>query len=124
MSGIVVASANGNVGIGASIEVLRAGGSAVDAVVAGIKLVHTRANLLAADRVLDAGALDRYTYVREAFLQRRRYEVYDGRPPRRDDDYLSALTPGLAAESSTVHAVSMATRIGDFTVASGDAPGQ
>ncbi|MEZ4496968.1 MAG: isoaspartyl peptidase/L-asparaginase [Thermomicrobiales bacterium] len=40
MSGIVVASANGNVGIGASIEVLRAGGSAVDAVVAGIKLVE------------------------------------------------------------------------------------
>ena len=100
-------------------------GTAVqEASVAGLKLVHTRANLLAADRVLDAGALDRYTYVREAFLQRRRYEVYDGRPPRRDDDYLSALTPGLAAESSTVHAVSMATRIGDFTVASGDAPGQ
>lgn len=40
MSGIVVASANGNVGIGASIEVLRSGGSAVDAVVAGIKLVE------------------------------------------------------------------------------------
>jgi beta-aspartyl-peptidase (threonine type) len=40
MSGIVVASANGNVGIGASIDVLRSGGSAVDAVVAGIKLVE------------------------------------------------------------------------------------
>ncbi len=40
MSGIVVASANGNVGIAASIAVLRAGGSAVDAVVAGIKLVE------------------------------------------------------------------------------------
>jgi beta-aspartyl-peptidase (threonine type) len=38
--GIVVASANGNVGIGASIDVLQAGGSAVDAVVAGIKLVE------------------------------------------------------------------------------------
>ena len=44
MSGIVVASSNGNVGIGASIEVLRAGGSAVDAVVAGIKLVEANPN--------------------------------------------------------------------------------
>lgn len=40
MSGIVVASSNGDVGIGAAIDVLRAGGSAVDAVVAGIKLVE------------------------------------------------------------------------------------
>ena len=40
MPGIVVASANGNVGIGAAIEVLRAGGTAVDAVVAGIELVE------------------------------------------------------------------------------------
>ncbi len=40
MTGIVVASSNGNVGIDASIDVLRAGGSAVDAVVAGIRLVE------------------------------------------------------------------------------------
>src|SRR6478736_2592745 len=40
MTGIVVASANGSVGIEASIDVLRAGGSAVDAVVAGIKFVE------------------------------------------------------------------------------------
>jgi len=38
--GIVTASANGIVGIEAAIEVLRAGGSAVDAVVAGIRLVE------------------------------------------------------------------------------------
>jgi beta-aspartyl-peptidase (threonine type) len=40
MTGIVVASANGNVGIHASVEVLRAGGSALDAVVAGVRLVE------------------------------------------------------------------------------------
>lgn len=37
---IVVASSNGNVGIEASVEVLRAGGSALDAIVAGIRLVE------------------------------------------------------------------------------------
>jgi len=42
MSVIVVASANGIVGIEASMEVLRAGGSAVDAVLAGIR--HVEAN--------------------------------------------------------------------------------
>lgn len=40
MSGIVVASANGIVGIRQAVEVLRNGGSAVDAVVAGIKPVE------------------------------------------------------------------------------------
>ena len=40
MSGIVVASANGIVGIEAAVEVLRAGGSALDAVIAGTRLVE------------------------------------------------------------------------------------
>src|SRR6478735_3564062 len=40
MSVIVVASANGRVGIDAAVDVLRSGGSAVDAVVAGIKPVE------------------------------------------------------------------------------------
>ncbi len=40
MTGIVIASANGLVGIEAAIDVLRAGGSAMDAVVAGTRLVE------------------------------------------------------------------------------------
>lgn len=40
MSGIVVASTNGNVGIRQAAEVLRRGGRAIDAVVAGTKLVE------------------------------------------------------------------------------------
>ncbi len=40
MSGIVVASANGIVGIEAAVEVLRSGGSALDAVIAGTRLVE------------------------------------------------------------------------------------
>jgi beta-aspartyl-peptidase (threonine type) len=40
MTGIVIASANGIVGIETSIEVLRDGGSALDAVVAGVRLVE------------------------------------------------------------------------------------
>lgn len=40
MSGIVIASANGMIGIEAAIDVLRAGGSAMDAVVAGTRIVE------------------------------------------------------------------------------------
>jgi beta-aspartyl-peptidase (threonine type) len=40
MYGIVVASANGVVGIEAAVDVLRAGGSALDAVIAGTRLVE------------------------------------------------------------------------------------
>lgn len=40
MSGLVVASTNGQIGIRAAVDVLRNGGSAVDAVVAGIELVE------------------------------------------------------------------------------------
>ena len=40
MTGIVIASANGIVGIEAAIDVLRAGGTALDAVIAGTRLVE------------------------------------------------------------------------------------
>ena len=40
MTGIVVASANGRIGIEAAVEILRGGGSALDAVIAGTRLVE------------------------------------------------------------------------------------
>jgi phospholipid-binding lipoprotein MlaA len=45
-------------------------------------IVNTRSELLEAGRILDAAALDRYTFVRDAWLQRRQNQVYDGKPPR------------------------------------------
>lgn len=51
------------------------------------RLVGARADLLDASRILDEAALDKYTFQRDAYLQRRRSLVYDGRPPReRFDD--------------------------------------
>jgi len=46
------------------------------------RLVGRRADLLAAGRTLEEAALDRYVFLRESFLQRRRSLIYDGRPPR------------------------------------------
>jgi phospholipid-binding lipoprotein MlaA len=49
---------------------------------AALRLVNTRADLLDASRILEQAALDKYTFQRDAFLQRRRNLVYDGQPPR------------------------------------------
>lgn len=50
-----------------------------------LRFVDVRASLLPADKVVEEGALDKYAYIRDAYLQRRRNQIYDGRPPRLDD---------------------------------------
>lgn len=50
-----------------------------------LRFVDIRASLLPADKVVEEAALDKYAYVRDAYLQRRRNQIYDGRPPRQDD---------------------------------------
>jgi phospholipid-binding lipoprotein MlaA len=50
-----------------------------------LRLVQTRTDLLEASRILEEAALDKYVFTRDAFLQRRRNLVYDGRPPREKD---------------------------------------
>lgn len=48
---------------------------------AGLQAVNQRANLLGASGMLNDIALDKYVFVRDAYLQRRRNLVYDGDPP-------------------------------------------
>jgi phospholipid-binding lipoprotein MlaA len=55
-----------------------------DADIYGITLlsvIDTRAGLLGASRVLDDVALHKYSFLRDAYLARRRNLVYDGNPP-------------------------------------------
>lgn len=47
-----------------------------------LKAVDTRAELLGASKVLDKAAFDRYAFMRDAYLQRRKYLVHDGEPPQ------------------------------------------
>lgn len=47
----------------------------------GLKAVDTRAGLLQASRVLDSASLDPYSFMRDAYLQRRQSLVHDGNPP-------------------------------------------
>jgi phospholipid-binding lipoprotein MlaA len=71
--------------------------------ITAVQLVDTRANLLGASKVIDEIALDKYTFVRDAYLARRRSLVYDGDPPEReavDDAEKSAPTAVPASAAS------------------------
>ncbi len=46
-----------------------------------LQIINTRAGLLGATRVIDDIALDKYTFVRDAYLQRRRSLIFDGDAP-------------------------------------------
>jgi len=47
----------------------------------GARVVHKRGSLLKQEGLLEGAALDKYTFLRDAYLQRRRNLVYDGNPP-------------------------------------------
>lgn len=52
----------------------------------GTRLVDTRAQLLPAEKIVEGAALDKYQFIRDAYLQRRQNQVYDGNPPRPKED--------------------------------------
>ena len=41
----------------------------------GVRLIHTRAILLPADKLVEQAAFDKYTYIRDAYLQNRRSAI-------------------------------------------------
>lgn len=56
-----------------------------------LNAINARANLLDDTNIRDQAALDPYTFVREAYRQRREFLIYDGNPPSDSiDDYLDA----------------------------------
>jgi phospholipid-binding lipoprotein MlaA len=46
-----------------------------------LRVVDTRADLLQASKILEAAAVDPYSFLRDAYLQRRRNQIFDGNPP-------------------------------------------
>ena len=46
-----------------------------------LRVIDARSNFLRASQLLDDAALDKYSFTRDAHLQRRRNEVFDGNPP-------------------------------------------
>jgi phospholipid-binding lipoprotein MlaA len=52
----------------------------------GTGAVDVRAQYIGATKMVDTAALDRYLFIRNAYLQRRRYMVYDGKPPPQPEE--------------------------------------
>jgi len=52
----------------------------------GLGYVDLRAQALSAESVLDTAALDKYRFLRNAYLKNRLFQVYDGKPPPEEDD--------------------------------------
>ena len=69
-----------------------------------LELVYTRADLLSATNLLEQVALDKYSFVRDSYLARRRNLVFDGNPPEEpeEDEPLPAQAspPSPSASSS------------------------
>ena len=68
----------------------------------GLRIIDVRVGLLEAEKVIDGAALDRYSLIRDGWLQRRRNAVYDGEPPEDDeplddDSGYSASKPAAAS---------------------------
>ncbi len=51
-----------------------------------VKSFNTRVNLLDQEKVMDDAIIDRYSFMRDAYLMHRESLVYDGNPPRRKYD--------------------------------------
>jgi phospholipid-binding lipoprotein MlaA len=50
-------------------------------ILTGMQFINLRANLLDASNLVDDVALDKYAFIRDAFLQRRQNLIYEGEPP-------------------------------------------
>lgn len=50
------------------------------------RVVSDRAEVLKADKIIEEAALDKYSYIRDGYLQRRRSLIHDGNPPREKDE--------------------------------------
>jgi MlaA lipoprotein len=65
-----------------------------------LQLINTRASLLGASKVIDDISLDKYTFIRDAYLQRRRSLVFDGDVPETPDPQNAPATdPGIVQAS-------------------------
>ncbi len=83
--------------------------------VTGIEVVNTRANLLGAGALLDKVALDKYSFLRDAYLSSRRNALFDGAPPMESfdddpgDDSKPMPAPGAKPGSAATPAASPAS---------------
>ena len=91
-----------------------------------LQIINTRAGLLGATRVIDDISLDKYTFVRDAYLQRRRSLVFDGdvpETPSAPEDAASAAAGAAAGNVAPPAAAAPASPPPAASAAAPAAPG-
>lgn len=74
----------------------------------GVNFINTRANLLPAEKIIEEAATDKYSYLRDAFMQNRLNLIHDGAPPKGldvddpGDDVVVSKVPGSSADATVV----------------------
>ena len=75
-------------------------GNSYEIAAQAVRIVDVRANLLQATQLLEGAALDKYQFIRDGYLQRRRNLIYDGNPPpEKEPDDSTDDTPDKIAPS-------------------------
>lgn len=65
-----------------------------------LEVVNTRARLLDASNLIDDVALDKYAFIRDAYMQRRQNLIYEGDPPEEDEPEERFDEPSAPASAS------------------------
>ena len=85
-------------------------GSASQGSITLLYMINERAQFLDASRVLETIALDKYTFIRDAYLARRRSLVHDGEPPAEGEEDESVEPPAAPASTPAAAASAPATQ--------------
>lgn len=63
--------------------------NAATAAATGVDITDTRSDVMQSEKIIDEASVDRYDFVKNAYIQRRDYLVYDGNPPEDNNDPLA-----------------------------------
>jgi phospholipid-binding lipoprotein MlaA len=76
--------------------------NAATAAASAVDVTDTRSDLMSSEKIVDEASVDRYDFVKNAYLQRREYLIHDGNPPEENNDPLfEEGLDGSAAEGAT-----------------------
>jgi phospholipid-binding lipoprotein MlaA len=64
-----------------------AAGSIASGSASAVRIADTRAGLMATEKVVNEGAVDRYDFLKNAYQQHREYLIHDGNPPSNDVEF-------------------------------------
>ncbi|MGZ5051187.1 MAG: MlaA family lipoprotein [Methylobacter sp.] len=80
-------------------------GAAVSAVNAGsksVEVVDTRSDIMPTEKIVDEASVDRYSFIKNAYQQRREYLLHDGNVPEEDEPQLEETSATTTKPTNTM----------------------